>query len=193
MARAGRLAWLSAWLTAAAIGAALVLPAAALAAPRIRHVFVVVLENESYGTTFGPGTQAPFLARTLPKAGVLLRDYYGIGHASLDNYVAMISGQAPNPQTQSDCQQYTEFLPGVPGTDGQAFGQGCVYPAAVKTVANQLEQRGLTWRGYMEDMGNDRSRESATCAHPAINSLDRTQGAEAKDKYATRHNPFVYF
>ena len=32
--------------------------------------------------------------------------YYGIGHESNDNYIAMISGQAPNPLNQSDCQQF---------------------------------------------------------------------------------------
>jgi Phosphoesterase family len=45
----------------------------------------------------------------------------------------------------------------------------------------------------MQDMGNDPTRESATCAHPAMNSADGTQKATAKDNYATRHNPFMYF
>jgi phosphatidylinositol-3-phosphatase len=175
-------------------GALLVcLPSPASAAPPIRHVFVIVLENESYSTTFGAHTPAPYLARTLPSVGARVPGYYGIGHASLDNYVAMISGQAPNPQTQSDCQQYTQFFPGITGPDGQAVGQGCVYPTTTRTVANQLEAHGLTWRGYMQDMGADPTRESSTCAHPPLNSLDHTQAAEAKDQYATRHDPFVYF
>ena len=59
-----------------------------------------------YRVTFGPQTPAPYLARTLPKRGALLRNYYGIGHMSLDNYVALVSGQAPNEQTQLDCVTY---------------------------------------------------------------------------------------
>src|SRR5262249_30016980 len=56
------------------------------------------------------------------------------------------------------------------------------------------------WRAYMGDMGNDPNREAAACGHPALNTLDHTQSAEAPsaavplgDQYATRHNPFVYF
>jgi hypothetical protein len=69
-----------------------------------------------------------------------------------------------------------------------------VYPAAVQTVADQLDARGLTWKGYMEDMGADPVRDGGTtCAHPAIGAPDRSQSAAADDQYAARHNPFVYF
>jgi hypothetical protein len=73
------------------------------------------------------------------------------------------------------------------------MGTGCVYPAAAKTIADQLEAKGLSWKGYMQDMGADPTRESATCGHPALNSQDKTQTATAKDQYASRHDPFVYF
>jgi len=45
----------------------------------------------------------------------------------------------------------------------------------------------------MEDMGNDPSRESATCGHPVIGQPDKTQKAVKGDQYASRHDPFVYF
>jgi hypothetical protein len=32
---------------------------------RIRHVFVIVLENEGYNVTFGPTSKAPYLSQTL--------------------------------------------------------------------------------------------------------------------------------
>src|SRR5207253_10184631 len=70
---------------------------------------------------------------------------------------------------------------------------GCVYPKTVKTLVNQLAAKGLTWKGYMQDMGNTPSREPATCAHPAPLTADGTQSATKKDNYATRHNPFMYF
>jgi hypothetical protein len=162
-------------------------PATASAAPPpISHVFVLVLENHNYDDVFGPQSKAPYLAQTLVGKGQLLTHYYGIGHASLDNYIAMISGQSPNPQTQADCQIFTDFTPGTIGADGQALGSGCVYPATVKTVADQLEAKGLTWKGYMEDM-------ATPCQHPAIGAQDETQHATAQSQYAVRHNPFVYF
>jgi hypothetical protein len=163
------------------------------ALPPVRHVFVVVLENENASSTFGPDSAAPYLSQTLRKKGAFIPEYYGVTHFSLGNYVAMISGQGSNPQTQADCLVYTEFVGGLVGPDGQALGQGCVYPATVATVADQLTAKGLTWKGYMEDMGNNPARESATCGHPALNSQDGTQNPEVGDQYAARHDPFVYF
>jgi phosphatidylinositol-3-phosphatase len=162
--------------------------------PPIRHVFTIVLENKAYEETFGAASEAPWLANRLTAKGQLLTDYYGTGHASLGNYITMISGQSENPQTQRDCGLFTELLPGTIGADGQAIGSGCVYPAAVRTVPDQLEAAGLRWRGYMEDMGADLSRDrTAACSHPPIGDRDPTQTATAADQYATRHNPFVYF
>ncbi|MCW2967928.1 MAG: phosphoesterase, partial [Solirubrobacteraceae bacterium] len=182
------------WLGSALglLGALGIAAAPAVAAPPIKHVFVIVLENKDYDATFGASSKAPYLAHTLTSQGELLTHYYGIGHESLDNYIAMISGQAPNPQTQADCQIFTDFLPGTIGADGQAMGTGCVYPAAVKTVADQLTAKRLTWGGYMEDMANDIT-QAQTCRHPALDGRDGTQSAKAGDQYAARHNPFVYF
>ena len=169
-------------------------PAARAATPPIRHVFVIVLENEDETSAFGPGSPAPYLAQTLPAQGAFVPGYYGTGHASLDNYIAMVSGQSPTIVTQADCPLFVDVLPGLPVADGQVLGQGCVYPAGVQTVANQLTAAGLSWTGYMEDMGNDPARDGGTtCAHPAIGAPDTSQQASATDQYAARHNPFVYF
>ena len=177
---------------AAASGTNLIAHGAAQAAPKPGHVFIIVLENEGYEKTFGPESTATFL-NSLAKQGALLPNYYGIGHYSLDNYIAMVSGQAPNPVTQGDCQNFIDFVSTGTTADGQAIGAGCVYPSNVSTIVNQLELKGLTWKGYMEDMGNNPSRESAACGHPPIGSRDNTQGAAVGDQYASRHDPFVYF
>jgi hypothetical protein len=176
----------------AAVSLALAAAPAHAALPPIKHVFLIVLENQDYDTTFGPNSQAPFLAKTLPTMGAMLPNYYGTGHESLDNYIAMISGQGPNPQTQADAPLYTDFTPGTPGSDGQAMGSGTVYPTSVKTIADQLEAKRLRWRGYMEDMANGPA-DQKTCRHPQPNQPDSTQTARQGDQYAARHNPFVYF
>jgi hypothetical protein len=160
--------------------------AASTAPPPVRHVFVVNLENKGYDETFGPSSPAPYLSKTLTAQGQLLTQYYGTAHNSLPNYVAQVSGQGPNPQTQADCQNYSDFVQTGTAAPDQAVGQGCVYPKAVQTVADQLEAKGLTWRGYMEDMGTP-------CRHPQANAADDTQKAKVGDQYAARHNPFVYF
>ncbi len=138
------------------------------------------------GDHFGAGSPAPYLATTLPSEGAFIPNYYGIGHESLDNYIAMISGQAPNAETQSDCKTFTR-LPEVPLLGGQEPLSGCVYPSNVPTLPAQLEAKRLTWRSYDESMGAEPARESATCGHPAVGGLDNTQ--VATEKGPVRHPP----
>jgi hypothetical protein len=163
--------------------------------PPVRHVFVLVLENKAYEHTFAPQSAAPYLAHELPSQGALLTQYFAVGHYSLDNYIALISGQAPNEATQMDCPMFDDFRPSAAGLDehGQLRGAGCVYPFTVKTLPDQLQAARFSWRAYMEDMGNDPRRERATCAHVPLGAPDPTDGAQLGDQYANKHDPFVYF
>ena len=173
---------------------------------KIGHVWIIVLENEGFDTTFGPTSLAPFLSKTLPSQGVMLNQYYATGHVSLDNYISMVSGQGPTVQTRVDCSFYDDFKLTSITADGQAVGTGCVYPPQIKTVGDQLTAARLSWKGYMEDMGKNPLREQSVCGQPlitingvtqvALNKIDGTQSAEAfpgGDQYAARHNPFAYF
>jgi hypothetical protein len=189
---------------------------AALAPGSINNVLVIEFENEDASTTFGPASPATYLNDTLVPEGELLDNYYAIGHVSLDNYLAEISGQAPTPLTDSDCDlgEYVNVTPGTadPNTTaypGQVDGNGCIFPAGVQTIANQLDAayppspttNVASWREYAEDMGNDPSRDGGTadplggtdCAHPTVGGTDDTVTAESTDQYTNRHNPFVYF
>ena len=94
-------------VTACALCVAAAPGSASAALPPIKHVWIVVLENKDFNTTFGPGSKAPYLADSLTARGALLRNYYGIGHVSLDNYIAMVSGQGPNAATKGDCDTNT--------------------------------------------------------------------------------------
>lgn len=140
---------------------------AALPAGAIKHILVIDLENESYRATFGPTSPARYLNGPLRDRGRLIEHYFGTGHASLDNYISQISGQAPTKQTQSDCLDLSTYDPNnpsalkgkfqdlTPGVDdpnpatnpGQVDGTGCVYPAptgtshGAPTIADQLDQR----------------------------------------------------
>jgi len=189
--------WSRKVLTAASIGA-LVLPAAALvpvaaanaaAAPhhnshspgpdglgirpgKIKHVWLIILENKSYDATFTGLNNNTYLWKTLPAQGVLLKNYYGTGHFSLDNYISMVSGQATEPDTQADCPLYDQFSGSVDTTGslwtnpnyGQAVSaqgpnaaagtNGCVYPSSVQTLFNQFDAAGVSWKGYAQDLGN---------------------------------------
>ena len=182
---------LAALLCAVAIGAGQA--SASYRTPRVRHVFVIVLENQGYAATFGNPEADPYLASTLPAQGALLENYYATAHLSNPDYIALVSGQPPNPENQGDCQHFSDFT--LPSTEpnGVEAGIGCVYPSNVLNIGNQLSAAKLKWKAYMEDMGNDPKREAAACGHPAVGEEDGTQKAKAGDGYATRHNPFVYF
>jgi hypothetical protein len=193
--------------TAGVAGAATKAGPASFQLSRIHHVWIIELENTSFSTGFGHPSSDPELARVLVSKGALLRDYYGIGHDSLDNYIAEISGQAPNYQTGQDCAYFSKFLQfGGENFDkwtkyGQLSGDGCVYPKYVRNVASQLTAHHLSWKSYNQQMGNDPARDGTTatahgpaCGHPKLGAIDQTDvTGPAHDSYATRHNPFVYF
>jgi hypothetical protein len=170
--------------------------------PQIKHVWYIELENEGTTQTFGDPAADPYLAKTLPSMGALLKNYYAVGHDSADNYIAQISGQAPDPATQNDCGVWTRFHPGnvVLKPYHQLVGNGCVYPSSVPTLGNQLSSAQLSWKAYLQDMGNDPTRDRTTqtsqgpaCGHPQVGKPDHTEGAEPADQYATRHEGFMYF
>ena len=162
------------------------------ATAKISHVFVINLENESFATSWGPASPAKYLNGTLVKQGALLTQYFGIGHVSLDNYIAQISGQAPNIKTQTDCTTYLPFTQTGTSAFGQVKGTGCVYPKSVLTIGDQLTAKKLTWKAYQEDIGNS-ATQPKTCRHPALGAVDTTIVPTKTDMYATRHDPWVYF
>jgi hypothetical protein len=191
---------------------------AALPPGKINHIIVIDFENEGYATTFGPGSAATYLNGTLRQQGKLLQNYYATGHYSLDNYIAQVSGQAPTEDTQADCADngfaFANVEPGTPDPNqtvnpGQVDGEGCVYPRAVSTIANQLDAKYppnpktsiSSWRAYEQDMGNTPSRDGGIpdptggtdCGHPAIGAADTAEFATSLDQYTSRHNPFVWF
>src|ERR1700735_4369148 len=125
---------------------------AALPPGSINNILVIELENEDASTTFGPGSPATYLNQTLVPKGELLDNYYATGHVSLDNYIAQISGQAPTPWTDSDCDlgEYVNVTPGTHDPNGSTYpgqvdGNGCVFPAptatttGAPTIADQLD------------------------------------------------------
>ena len=170
--------WLGALtMSTAGLLAGMPAPADAYVFPPVRHLFVIVLENQDFTEWYTAGQQfAPYLTQTLPSQGELLPNYYGIGHSSLDNYVAMISGQPPTTATKNDCPDPLTDVPASADGNGIATGNGCVYPANFPTVADQLTHAGDTWRAYEQNI-------------PGPCSLNQS----GPDSYARKHNPFVFF
>ena len=192
---------------AAMLAAATMAPAASTAtqataaAPAIGHVWTIVLENSEFAQTFVAGrSAAPYLTQTLPSEGKLVVQYYGTGHSSLDNYIAMTSGQGPNASTQGDCDTPTT-LGGPNGqwhfdADGQAVDDsgasptGCTYPAGVTNIADQLDAAGKSWKGYMENMDAQPGTRPA-CSNPFVTGTPTRH--EDNPDYKNKHNPWAYY
>jgi len=176
------------------IGAPVSIAAAASAPPKavtitssglrpgaIKHVWLIILENKSYDATFSGLNQNSYLWKTLPAQGVLLKNYYGTGHSSMDNYLSLAAGQAPEEDTQEDCsvankligpnsdiigtgsvrsrhsnygQMYSPANASQPsGANAPLGANGCTYPTDVPTMFNQFNAAGVTWKGYAQDIG----------------------------------------
>ena len=166
------------------------------AQPPVNHVFVIMLENVSFDSAYGPKPIYPYLANKLRPSGLLLNQFYAVAHWSLGNYLAILGGVAPTHDIQGDCTRYREMTDAKSAADGQVTSrQGCVFPKFVPTLAGQLTDQRLTWKGYMQDMGNIPTREQATCGRPSLgpNGADLTQKPAPGDNYTARHNPFIYF
>jgi hypothetical protein len=166
--------------------------------PPVGHVWTIILENKSYEATFSGLNQNDYLWKTLPTYGLLLRQYYGTGHFSLDNYISLVAGQAPAPDDQNDCPRYRDIVPGTPAADGQIHAShGCVYPASVPTLFNQLDAAKVSWKVYAQDMGRQPGREdSYRCGipgNPSGHGVNDPGGATTTDQYVPKHNPAAWF
>jgi len=120
--------------------------------PDFAHIVVIFFENKEFGSVIG-NTRMPYF-NTLAKSYTLLTQFYAETHPSLPNYIALIGGD----------------------TYGITFDcNSCPIPPDKKSLPDQIEASGRTWKTYQEDMPS-----------PCFT------GAESGN-YAMKHNPFIYF
>lgn len=150
--------------------------AGAAPVPAFTHVVEVMLENESATSTFEDPVAAPALAK-LRQRGVYIPQFFGAGHASLDNYEAAFAAVQPTAQGKADCL-------------GMPYGS-CIFPASVPTFGNLLDAHGRSWKVYSEGMAG--APAGGNCLHaPSRDAPDPYQGP-GTNGYATRHNPAPWF
>jgi Phosphoesterase family len=98
---------------------------------RVKHVWLIILENKSYDASFTGLNNNTYLWQTLPSQGVLLKNYFATGHSSQDNYTTLVSGQAPQPDVQDDCTYYNV-------DNGAAFAGGTAADDGVDVAGGSL-------------------------------------------------------
>ncbi len=117
-------------------------------------VFTIVMENHSRGDIIG-NAAAPFI-NGLAREGAEAVGYHdSFVHPSEPNYVWMVAGENFG------------YL-----TDDDPSGSNTI--ASTSHLADQIENGGLTWKTYQENMGEP-------C------------GLTSHGSYAAKHNPFIFF
>jgi phosphatidylinositol-3-phosphatase len=140
-------------------------PGTPIKLPPIKHVWVIALSATSFSAALADPTADPYLAKQLVPKGALLSNYTLSSSSPLGNGIALLSGQSVNLDTEQNCPTYSELQPPtVNATTGLAEGVGCVYPAAVKTLVDELTAGSLTWKAYVQDMDADAPAGAASAA-----------------------------
>lgn len=118
---------------------------ATTAAPQQRHVFLIVMENHSADEALA----GSFTASLASRYGVAA-NYHAVAHPSVPNYLALTSGS----------------------TWGITDDSYHVLPQS--DIGSQLTKAGVTWRAYMEGLGD------AGCLNSPV-------------PYDPGHNPFAFY
>ena len=170
-------------LLAAALSSAAVLalaPAAASAQPSFDHVYVVVMENQSFDDIIGrdrvnpsngniEGPDTPYITTLATQSSGMAELYFGVTHPSLPNYLAMIAGDYFGIQDDND----SCFAKPPPGPGCHAING--------TNLVDSLESAGMTWTVLEQSM-------------PRPGFLGDSWPKSANPRlYAQKHNPFVYF
>jgi acid phosphatase len=124
--------------------------------PRFRHVVVIVMENKEAGEVVG-NTDAPTFA-SLSRRYASLRNYYGVAHPSLPNYLALVSGSTQG--ITDDCTDCAVTAPSLADT----------LAAAHKTWKTYAE--GLPYPGWLgADLGRYAKRHDPFAYFTSVTSI----------------------
>ncbi len=133
--------------------------------PALDHVFVLVLENHNWMTSFGSegiigNPNAPYITE-LSKKYNFATNYNAVWHPSLPNYVAMITGDWIGKDVDASGHKYPKgSVVGISDDDSASVSTDYPPPAnpsihrwrvQLPSLAGQLVSHGKDWRVYFEN------------------------------------------
>ena len=150
--------------------------------PRYEHIFLIIAENHGMEAILGPDAPAPHLKRLAAEYG-LARRFYGEVHPSEGNYVAMLAGSSSG--IHDDDPWFCKPDSRQPECAGAAQPGYADHTVHARTLVEQLEEHGLAWKVYLEDLPEPGSLAVfwPTLEHPV-------PGTPAH-LYAVKHNGFA--
>jgi phospholipase C len=139
------------------------------------HVFVIMMENTSYDDLLSPSNPNTTFIQSLAKTYALATNYYGVTHTSLPNYVAVTSGSTWGSNADDEAQ-----------ADDGYFNH--------LNLVDQLEQAGISWKGYMESMPSaGYTGNYGDCSSPNPDPDCTAAGDTGTALYVRKHNPFMQY
>jgi hypothetical protein len=122
----------------------------------IETVFLVIMENKDWSQIVG-ASQCPYINKTLLPRSSYATAYYGVPgvHPSEPNYLWMMAGTNFNIRTDD-----------LPSRNHQS---------STNTLFHQLDQAGISWKAYCEDINGQYIPDGNT------------------NQYVARHNPALFF
>jgi hypothetical protein len=152
--------------------------------PSIDHVWLIVLGQQGYQQAWATSAGHPYLG-SLRKQGELVTNYDAVASSPLANEVALISGQGPTQQTAANCPTYAYIDPGKTGKHQQVLGDGCIYPQTTESLPQQFVADGLSWKAYVQGIGEGCATQSGSATSSSSSSSSTTTSAAATSTAAT--------
>ncbi|WP_375515386.1 alkaline phosphatase family protein [uncultured Nostoc sp.] len=146
------------------------------AIPKYEHIFVIIEENKSYDQIMG-NSNAPIINQ-LAKTYGFASNFYAEVHPSEANYVAILGGSTFG--IHDDDAFYCQVGSFDIFCDNFLKSDYVSHTIASKSLIDQLEQKGLTSKGYFEDIPTPGSKAVVA---PSWN----------RALYASKHNGFLNF
>jgi phosphatidylinositol-3-phosphatase len=156
----------------------------AAAIPRYAHVFVIVAENKGYDLIIGPAAVAPNLNRLAHQYG-LASQFFAEVHPSEGNYIAMLAGDTLG--VHDDDAFYCKPRMRDAWCPKSQRADYVDHTFSSRSLVDQLQERGLTWKAYMESLP-----EAGSLAVRWPTS-DKPVAGMPTQLYAAKHNGFVNF
>ena len=139
---------------------------------KFKHVVIIMDENQSYSAIIGaPGSTADKAAPTInayARACGVATNYHAITHPSHSNYIAATAG---NTYVAPGCKDWTCVSQQLSFCDANGNTGGT---STCPNVFTQMDNAGITWKTYAENMPSNCSTNAA-------------------DPYSAGHNPPVWY
>jgi phospholipase C len=154
------------------------------AIPHYEHIFLIIEENKSYTEIIGEQSIAPNINRLAKQYG-LATQFYAEVHPSEANYVAMLGGDTFG--IHDDDAYYCKPKSSDPFCPASNRADYVDHTVAERSLVDELEDHGLTWKGYMESIP---APGSGAARWP---TSDKPVPGVPAEIYAVKHNGFMTF